>query len=138
MSLKKRIKVEAGFSMSSMTDIVFLLLLFFIMASTMSSPNDIKLNLPQSGAATSTKSVVAKVSIDGDGRFSVAKGSAAPVQIAPELLESYIMEIVAKDSTTSIALHADQDIAYKEVVRVLDIANQHNLKLVIATKSLIK
>lgn len=135
MSLKKRIKAEAGFSMSSMTDIVFLLLLFFIMASTMSSPNDIKLNLPQSGASTSTKSVVAKVSIDGQGHFFVAKGSAAPVQIAPELLESYIMDIVAKDSTTSIALHADQEIAYKEVVKVLDIANKHQLKLVIATKS---
>lgn len=135
MSLKKRTKVEAGFSMSSMTDIVFLLLLFFVMASTMSSPNDIKLNLPQSKAATSTKSVVAKVSIDGSGKYFVAKGSAAPQQIAPEMLESYIMDLVAQDSTTYIALHADQDIAYKEVVRVLDIANQHKLKLVVATKS---
>ena len=60
MSLKKRIKVEAGFSMSSMTDIIFLLLLFFIMASTMSSPNDIKLNLPQSKASSSTKAVIAQ------------------------------------------------------------------------------
>ncbi len=136
MSLKKRIKVEAGFSMSSMTDIVFLLLLFFIMASTMSSPNDIKLNLPESGARTSTKSVIAKVSIDGEGRYFVAKGNTAPVQIAPELLESYILDLVATDSTTSIALHADQEIAYKEVVRVLDIANKNKLKLVIATKSL--
>lgn len=136
MSLKKRIKVEAGFSMSSMTDIVFLLLLFFIMASTMSSPNDIKLNLPQSGSQSSTKSVIAKVSIDAQGRFFVAKGSTAPVQIAPELLESYILDLVATDSTTSIALHADQEIAYKEVVKVLDIANKNNFKLVIATKSL--
>lgn len=135
MSLKKRLKVEAGFSMSSMTDIVFLLLLFFIMASTMSSPNDIKLNLPQSKSTSSTRSVVAKVSIDGKGKFFVAKGSAAPVQIAPEMLESYIMELVAQDSTTYIALHADQEIAYKEVVRVLDIANQHKLKLVVATKA---
>jgi biopolymer transport protein ExbD len=138
MSLKKRIKVEAGFSMSSMTDIVFLLLLFFIMASTMSSPNDIKLNLPESAAQSSTKSVIAKVSIDGEGRFFVAKGKTAPVQIAPELLESYILDLVATDSTTSIALHADQEIAYKEVVKVLDIANKNNLKLVIATKSLNK
>jgi biopolymer transport protein ExbD len=136
MSLKKRIKVEAGFSMSSMTDIVFLLLLFFIMASTMSSPNDIKLNLPESSAQTSTKSVIAKVSIDAEGRHFVAKGNTPPVQIAPELLESYILDLVATDSTTSIALHADQEIAYKEVVKVLDIANKNNLKLVIATKSL--
>lgn len=138
MSLKKRIKAEAGFSMSSMTDIIFLLLLFFIMASTMSSPNDIKLNLPQSKSSNSTRSVIAKVSIDGAGRFFVAKGADKPEQIAPEMLESYILDLVAQDSTTYIALHADQDIAYKEVVRVLDIANQHKLKLVVATKATTK
>lgn len=135
MSLKKRSKVEAGFAMSSMTDIIFLLLLFFIMASTMSSPNDIKLNLPESKSTKSTRAVIAKVSIDSNGRFFVAKGSAAPKQIAPEMLESYILDLVAQDSTTYIALHADQEIAYKEVVRVLDIANQHQLKLVVATKA---
>ncbi len=135
MALKKRIKVEAGFSMSSMTDIIFLLLLFFIMASTMSSPNDIKLNLPQSKASTSTRSVVAKVSIDGNGRFFVARGTDKPEQIAPEMLETFILDLVAQDSTTYIALHADQEIAYKEVVRVLDIANQHQLKLVVATRA---
>jgi biopolymer transport protein ExbD len=48
------------------------------------------------------------------------------------------MSLVAKDSSTYIALHADQEIAYKEVVKVLDIANQHKLKLVIATKSITK
>lgn len=135
MALKRRNKIEAGFSMSSMTDIIFLLLLFFVMASTMSSPNDIKINLPQSRANTSTKSVVAKVSIDEQGNYFVARGNARPEQVPPELLENYIMDLVAQDSTTYIALHADQDIAYKEVVRVLDIANQHKLKLVIATKT---
>jgi len=135
MALKKRIKVEAGFSMSSMTDIIFLLLLFFIMASTMSSPNDIKLNLPQSKATSSTKSVIAKVTIDKDGKYFIARGNSVPESIAPELLESYILNLVAEDSTTYIALHADQDIAYKEVVKVLDIANQHKLKLVIATQT---
>lgn len=138
MALKKRLKAEAGFSMSSMTDIVFLLLLFFIMASTMSSPNDIKLNLPQSKASTSTKSVIAKVSIDGDGNYFVAKGNAQAEKIPVDRLESYIKQLVAQDSTTYIALHADQDIAYKEVVRVLDIANQNHLKLVVATKSVSK
>ena len=135
MALKRRIKVEAGFAMSSMTDIIFLLLLFFIIASTMSSPNDIKLNLPQSKAKSSTKAVIAKVSIDADGNYFVAKGSSLPEQIEPELLESYIMNLVAQDTSTYIALHADQNIAYKEVVKVLDIANQHKLKLVIATKT---
>ncbi len=135
MALKRRNKVEAGFSMSSMTDLVFLLLLFFVMASTMSSPNDIKLNLPQSRAQKATKQVVAKVSIDNLGNYSVAFGKKKPIAINPEDLEAYLVETIGSDSTAHIALHADQDIAYKEVVRVLDIANQHKMKIVIATKN---
>jgi biopolymer transport protein ExbD len=135
MALKRRTKIEASFSMSSMTDIIFLLLIFFVISSTMSSPSDIKINLPTSGAKSSTKPLIAKVSIDEQGVFYVAKGSEEPVAIAPELLESYITDLVAQDTSTYISLHADQDIAYKQVVKVLDIANQHKLKLVIATKT---
>lgn len=135
MALKRRNKIEASFSMSSMTDIIFLLLIFFVISSTMSSPSDIKINLPTSGAKSSTKPLIAKVSIDEQGVFYVAKGSEEPVAIAPELLESYITDLVAQDTSTYISLHADQDIAYKQVVKVLDIANQHKLKLVIATKT---
>ncbi len=134
MALKRRNKVEASFSMSSMTDLVFLLLLFFIMASTMSSPNDIKINLPQARAKTTTKQVVAKVSIDNLGVYYVALGKQKPVEINAEDLEMYLAGVQAQDSTMYIALHADQDIAYKEVVRVLDIANEHKMKVVIATK----
>jgi len=134
MSLKRRNRVEATFAMSSMTDLVFLLLLFFVMASTMSSPNDIKINLPQSRAEKVTKPQVAKVSIDNLGNYFVAIGREKPVPIQPDDLEAYLSRIQASDSTMYIALHADEDIAYKEVVRVLDIANVHHMKLVVATK----
>lgn len=120
--------------MSSMTDLIFLLLLFFVMASTMSSPNDIKINLPQSRAKTTTRQVVAKVSIDNLGNYFVAVGKAKPQPINPDDLEAYLSNIQQQDSTMYIALHADEDIPYKEVVRVLDIANQHKMKLVVATK----
>lgn len=121
--------------MSSMTDLIFLLLLFFVMASTMSSPNDIKINLPQSKAKTNTKQVVAKVNIDELGNYSVALGKSKAVEIMPEDLEGYLTEALATDTAAYIALHADQDIAYKEVVRVLDIANRNKFKVVIATKA---
>ena len=134
MSLKKRNKVEATFAMSSMTDLVFLLLLFFVMASTLSSPNDIKINLPQSRSQQATRPQVAKVSIDNLGNYFVAMGKEKPVQIDPESLEGYLSTIQASDTTMYIALHADEDVAYKEVVRVLDIANEHKMKLVVATK----
>ena len=134
MALKKRNRVEATFAMSSMTDLVFLLLLFFVMASTMSSPNDIKINLPTSRAQNVTRPQVAKVSIDNIGNYFVAIGKEKPVQIDPESLEGYLSGIQASDSTMDIALHADEDVAYKEVVRVLDIANEHHMRLVVATK----
>jgi biopolymer transport protein ExbD len=121
--------------MSSMTDLIFLLLLFFVMASTMSSPNDIKINLPQAKAKTNTKQVVAKVSIDELGNYFVALGKEKPIAIEPEDLEPYLASVQQQDSTAYIALHADEDIAYKEVVRVLDIANQHHMKLVVATRN---
>jgi biopolymer transport protein ExbD len=134
MSLKRRNRVEATFAMSSMTDLVFLLLLFFVMASTMSSPNDIKINLPVSRAQKVSRPQVAKVSIDNLGNYFVALGKSKPIAVDPENLEGYLSAIQASDTTMYIALHADQDVAYKEVVRVLDIANQHHMKLVVATK----
>ncbi len=134
MALKRRNRAEASFSMSSMTDLIFLLLIFFVMASTMSAPNDIKINLPQARAKTNTRQVVAKVYIDNIGNYSVALNGKKPVPIDQDALEAYLAGIQAQDSTMYIALHADEDIAYKEVVHVLDIANQNHMKLVIATK----
>lgn len=134
MALKRRNRVEAMFSMSSMTDLIFLLLVFFVLASTMSAPNDIKINLPTSKASTNTQQVVAKVFIDNLGTYSVAIGKEQPVVVPVELLDAYLTRIQQQDSAMYIALHADQDIAYKEVVNVLDIANQHHMKLVVATK----
>ena len=120
--------------MSSMTDLVFLLLLFFILASTMSSPNDIKINLPQSRSQQTTKHVVARVSIDNMEQYSVALGDGQPQPIEPDALEPYLVENLQQDTTSYIALSADQDIAYQHVVRVLDIAQHNNLRLVIVTQ----
>ncbi|MBQ1874393.1 MAG: biopolymer transporter ExbD [Paludibacteraceae bacterium] len=133
MALKRRNKVEATFAMSSMTDLIFLLLLFFIMASTMSAPNDIKINLPQARSTDTTKPQMAKVSINNLGQYFLAVGEGQPQEIAPNALEAKLQELQRNDSTLTIALHADMDIAYKEVVRVLDIANENHMKLVVAT-----
>lgn len=134
MALKKSNKVDASFSMSSMTDIIFLLLLFFMIASTMSSPNDMKVNLPQSSAQTATKSKIVKVGISADGVFSIADSGEAPRDVAFEEIEPYLQMKQAMDSTAYVALHADETVPYKEIVKILDIANENRLKLVIATK----
>ena len=104
MALKRRNRVEATFAMSSMTDLIFLLLLFFVMASTMSSPNDIKINLPTARAKTTTKQVVAKVSIDNLGNYYVALGRQKPVTIAADELEGYLSSIQQQDQPRNIPL----------------------------------
>ena len=135
MSLKRKYRTDPSFSMSSMTDIIFLLLLFFVISSTMTTPNDIKINLPQSGANTATEQVVARVSIDKEGKYYIAGNKEKAVEVSPEMLEEQIMNLISRDTATFLALYADQEIAYKEVVRVLDIANKNKLKLVIATSA---
>lgn len=134
MALKRRSRVSAEFNMSSMTDMMFLLLLFFMIASTMSAPNDLRIKLPQSKSKASTKIVLVKVNIDNDGNYSVAEGNgtAKPIEFAE--LEPFLVDAMAKDTSTFVSLHADENIAYGEIVKVLDIANQNRLKIVIATK----
>lgn len=134
MAIKKRNSVSAAFSMSSMTDIIFLLLLFFMIASTMSAPNDMKVNLPQSSAKTATKAKIVKVGIEADGTYSIADNGQKPREVIFDEIEPYLQMVHSADSTTFVALHADEMVPYKEIVKILDIANENRLKLVIATK----
>ena len=136
MALKKRNKVDAAFNMSSMTDMIFLLLLFFMIAATMSAPNDIKVNLPQSRATKATKSSIVRVGISSDGVFSVAHQKEKAQEVAFEDLEALLVNEHLQDSTVTIALHADEEVPYREVVKILDIANANRIKLVVATKAL--
>jgi biopolymer transport protein ExbD len=132
MALKRRNRVEATFAMSSMTDLVFLLLLFFVMASTMSSPNDIKIKLPQSTTSTPpTKPVVAEVSIYADGTYYL-DGEDAPLSY--DELTARLRQIQQLDTTMYVRVRADQKAEIRNMVRVLDIANQHKMNIVIATE----
>jgi len=74
------------------------------------------------------------VFIDDLGQYSVALGKEKPMAIEEADLEGYLCSVQAQDSTMFVALHADENIAYKQVVKVLDIANEYKMKLVIATK----
>ncbi len=134
MAIKRRNKFEASFNMSSMTDMMFLLLLFFMIASTMSAPNDLRIKLPQSKSKASTKVVLVKVNIDSLGNYSVAQGKASAQPIAFEELENYLVTAMQTDTSTFVSLHADENLPYKEVIKVLDIANQNHLKIVVATQ----
>ncbi|MBR5695806.1 MAG: biopolymer transporter ExbD [Paludibacteraceae bacterium] len=133
MALKRRSKAEAGFNMSSMTDIVFLLLIFFMLTSTVVHPNAIKLMLPQSKQQTSAKPIT-RVTIDKELNYYVASGNEKERPVSFEEIEPFLQQQVLEEPDMYVAVYADETIPYGEIVKVLNIANANKFKLVIATR----
>lgn len=133
MALKKRNKINASFSMSSMTDLVFLLLIFFMITSTVVTPSAIKLLLPQSSSQAAAKPIT-RIYIDENINFYVAEGKQQERQVTFEEIESFLQSVVAAEPEMYVALYADESVPYREIVRVLNIANKNKFKLVIATR----
>lgn len=128
MNLRSRNKVEASFSMSSMTDLVFLLLIFFIIVSTLVSPYALPVDLPVSKNKSTEKQNIA-LRIDADLVYSVNNKI-----IQPAALESQLADLLMGSEDPSIVLHVDQMVPTGETVKVLDIAKRNKWKIVLATK----
>lgn len=140
MALKRNFQSLDTFSMSSMTDVIFLLLIFFMVTSTIIFPSAIDVNLPQSSEQTSTKPIT-EVYINADNElFLVADRNdstqvlSIPRKIEHAQLETELRNIQALDSTRAIALYADSVVDYGKVVRVLDVAARNKLKMVLSTR----
>jgi len=131
--LKRRNEVSQQFSMSSMTDIIFLLLIFFMITSTMVSPNAIKVLLPQSSQQTSAKPLT-RVIIDRDLNYYTAFGNDDEMPIVFEELTDFLIDCSQKEPDMYVALYADESVPYKEIVKVLNIANENQFKVVLATR----
>ena len=127
MALRSRNKVTPNFNMSSMTDIVFLLLIFFMLTSTLVSPNALKLLLPSSKSKTLEKQTIS-ISIDKDTNFYIDKN-----QVDISELETRLNNILSSDQDPAIILHSDKSVAIEYVVKVMDIAYRNNYKIVLAT-----
>lgn len=131
MALSSRNKVSVQFSMSGMTDIVFLLLIFFMLTSTLIAPNALKLLLPQSNNQTQTKQHVA-VSITPDLKYYLAiDGVERPVALAQ--LEAGLNEQLKFTVEPTIAIHADKTVPIEHVVKVMNIAKKHKYRVILAT-----
>lgn len=129
MAIKTRNKVSPNFNMSSMTDLVFLLLIFFMLTSTMVSPNALKLLLPSSSSKTLAPQTVS-VSITKDLDFYIDQD-----KVEFEFLEPLLQKKMGNfGEEASIILHVDKQIAIEEAVKVMDIAARNNYKMVLATK----
>ena len=108
MALKRRHKIDATFSMASMTDVIFLLLIFFMITSTIVFPNSIKVN--------------------------IAFGNEAAQPVTYDQLVQKLAEAPQHDTERFVAFYADETVPYREIVKILNIANDNRLKMVLAAK----
>ena len=131
--IKRKTKAIDTFSMSSMTDIIFLLLIFFMITSTMVTPNAIKVLLPQGSQQTAAKPL-ARIIIDSSLNYYSAFGNEDEMPINPDEIASFLLDCAAKEPEMYVALYADESVPYREVVRVLNIANENKFKMVLATR----
>ena len=127
MALSQRNKISINFSSVGMTDVVFNLLIFFMLTSTLVHPSAIKLLLPKGSNQTSAKPLTT-VSITSDLNYYIEKQPVAFDQI-----ESILRQKLGTNPDIYISLHADKNVPFENVVKVLDIAQRNNYKLIIAT-----
>ncbi|MEM7382473.1 MAG: biopolymer transporter ExbD, partial [Bacteroidota bacterium] len=119
-------KISPEFSMSSMTDIVFLLLIFFML--TANSPNALDLLLPKAkGKSTNTQNV--SVTINRNLQYFVNNE-----QINGDYIEIELKKALEGQDKPTIILRAEESVAIKEAVNVMDIANRNNYKVILAVR----
>ena len=133
MALKRQNELLATYGMASMTDVIFLLLIFFMVTSTFVFPTALEVNLPQSSEQTVIKPGT-RVYIDKDMNLYASFGETEPQAIPEEQLLTFLQLTQQQDSTQFIALYADESVPYGKIVEVLDLTARHNLKMVLATK----
>lgn len=137
MALKRQYEMNAIFSMASMTDIIFLLLIFFMVTSTLVFPTALEVNLPQSSEQTAIKPTT-RIYIDAERNIFVSVADEQPQQVAEDQLIGFV-KMVSEQADQSgenfIAIYADETVPYGEVVKILDMGSSHGLKMVLATKA---
>lgn len=135
MALRRQNDMLAAFSMASMTDVIFLLLVFFMVTSTFIFPTAIDVNLPE-GAEQSAQKPSNRVFVDADGMLFVSVGdSVQPVPVSRDSLALVLTAVAQADSTATFAVYGDSAVAYGRVVEVLNIGAANSLKMVLATRA---
>ena len=131
MNLKGRNKITPEFNISSMTDIVFLLLIFFMIASTLAKNLDtIDVKLPQAKGKTENRNTVS-LTINNRSQFYLDSK-----QISKSRIERELIAKLKGSSTPAIVLRAEEKVPIDQVVYVMNIANQNSIKVVLAVDAL--
>ena len=134
MAIKRTTKVLSEMSMSSMTDIVFLLLIFFLVTSTLVNPNALKLLLPKSTGQVGAKATVS-VSIKdwGSDRYTYhINGTESPVAFGE--LEDELVGLLQSQDDPTFSIYSDETVPIGEIVQVMNIAKRNHYKVILATQ----
>ena len=138
MALKRQHETLSMFSMASMTDVIFLLLIFFLVTSTFVFPSAVEVNLPQSSEQTAIKPttriyISEKGEIKAQQNTETTQGDLKDIA-SPEELMGFMQAVKDSDPSQYIALHADESVPYGKIVEILDMGSQVGIKVVLATK----
>ncbi|WP_407430883.1 ExbD/TolR family protein [Arcticibacter sp.] len=129
MNLRKRNRPAAEVNTSAMNDIMFFLMLFFLIASTVTNPNVIKLLLPKSDTGQSVSKKTVTISVTEDLEYFLDKQ-----QVPVTELEARLRALKQQTDELTIVLYVDRTVAIQDVVQIMDIANRMAIKLVLATE----
>ena len=121
------------FSMASMTDVIFLLLIFFMVTSTFVFPSALEVNLPQSSEQTAIKPGT-KVYIDKEMHLYATVGEGEPTPLPADQLQGFLQLAKQSGDDSFVALYADEEVPYGKIVEILDLGSRSGLKIVLATK----
>lgn len=145
MNIQLQNKQNVQFNSASMSDLVFLLLIFFMITSTLVAPNAINLLLPKSNSGKQLASRNIEVYIDAEKNYYVNPESNRSLHIAYEELLPALQEAALNDNSEqkSIILRADKSVPVENVVALMDVLNQLNeqyeeadrYKIVLATEA---
>lgn len=133
MAIKRTLKADANFSMSSMTDIVFLLLIFFLVTSTLVNPNALKLLLPKSTGQVSAKATVSVSVKDwNNGTYSYhINGDETPVLFTE--VEDELINLLQTEEDPTFSIYADETVPVGKIVEIMNIAKRNHYKVIMAT-----
>lgn len=128
MDIRGRNKISAEFSMASMTDIVFLLLLFFMITSTLVTTSALDILLPKASGITENNKATS-VTITKDLAFYIDNK-----MVDEEILEQDLLALLEGKEEPTIVLRAEEGVPIEKAVKVMDIANRNRYKVILAVR----
>ncbi|MCQ2134511.1 MAG: biopolymer transporter ExbD [Bacteroidales bacterium] len=134
MALKRRTKIMSEMGMSSMTDLVFLLLIFFLITSTLVNPNALKLLLPKSTGQVSAKATVSVSIKDWHNDSYTYHLNGSETSVPFDQVEDGLVELLQSEEDPTFSIYADETVPVREIVSVMNIAKRNHYKVILATQ----